>query len=183
MIKCACTRHNITKKRLCNFVPFNGSLLFSLSLFFFSFFFFNLLYFVTTISAKFSFYIRKSKYTRSSIKKIKKPKFSQGVKPIWRVKTKEGKNNSEERLFSLSLFSLVGCPFTMLYLPLTHFSITQPRGEHTERTILLPSTKKKKTHFSIIQSWKIAIVLHRERELLFLMVWEEGIFVFKLCAT
>ena len=58
--------------------------------------------------------------------------------PAW--KTKEGKNNFEEWLFSLSLsfLSSVGCPFTMLYLPLTQFSI--------------------------IQSWKIAIVLQRERE-------------------
>ena len=54
--------------------------------------------------------------------------------PAW--KTKEGKNNFEEWLFSL--FSSVGCPFTMLYLPLTQFSITQ--------------------------SWKIAIVLQRKRE-------------------
>ena len=58
--------------------------------------------------------------------------------PAW--KTKEGKNNFEEWLFSLSLsfLSSVGCPFTVLYLPLTQFSITQ--------------------------SWKIAIVLQRKRE-------------------
>ena len=83
MIRCACTRHSVTKKRLCNFVPFNGSLLFSLSLFFLSFVFCDYYF------SKILFLYQKIKIYKVLNKKNKKPKFSQGVKPIWRVKTNQ----------------------------------------------------------------------------------------------